>query len=263
MPKTNLKIDVIEEPEIQYEATPALFDEIENWLKERGGFHRKTQEDQSDYFDTRNFRLLREGIEYRIKAKKNDNKIRYDHDMKTPRTTKLREVQPDENHILWRNEIKIKGAEKVPCLGLLFGQAVLKPLARRVYKLFDKELEHKFTAIFEKRKIDIDTVCGHGRVEYSFQRGFMQTPDASSKTQEYFILELELRDGTSQSLLEEKIALEEVFFKKGLAFLPERKVILGMALLEPTMTNKQKHAFWDARNRNRLIAEEDLPLLAA
>jgi len=263
MTKSRIKIDVIDEPELQYAATPELFEEIRAWLLKRGGIHRKTQSDVSSYYDTTNFRLLREGGEYRVKEKVKDNRTRFDHDMKIPCDPHQRAVVPDENDILWRKEIKMKEGPKKPELRLLFGQGVLDPIVKRVYNFFDKELECKFIAHFEKNKIDHDTLCGNGRVEYSFQTGHMQTPDGKRKTQIYHILELELRDGTPESLLEEKAALEAEFFPKGLKILPERKVILGMALLVPDMTPKQLHAFNDARARNLSNAIEDAPRLAA
>ena len=70
-------------------------------------------------------------------------------------------------------------------------------------------------------------------------------------------------DLISRLTLEEKAALEKEFGPKGLRLLQDRKVMLGFALLEPDMTPKQRHAFEDARNRNRRMSLEEPELLAA
>lgn len=118
------KIEVVEEPEIQYAASPELFEEIRAWLMNRGGVPKKSSQDHAVYYDTPNMRLLREGIEYRIKQKGNQ----FRHDMKTPCDTKTREVIPDANDILWRNEIKFKTPATKPSLAAFFDQAILKPV---------------------------------------------------------------------------------------------------------------------------------------
>ena len=185
------KIEVVEEPEIQYSATPELFAEIREWLMVRGGVAKKSAQDHAVYYDTPNMRLLREGIEYRIKQRGSQ----YRHDMKTPQDTNCREVVPDENDILWRQELKFKSNATRPTLGMFFGQALLRPVQRRVYRFLDKELEAKFASDFLKEKIDHETDCKRSRVEYSFQTGNMVTPDGTKRSELYHILELELREG--------------------------------------------------------------------
>lgn len=94
----------------------------------------------------------------------------------------------------------------------------------------------------------------------------MVTPDGRKKSKTYHILELELRDGMEEGLLQEKAALEKAFCHRGLTLLQDRKVMLGFALLEPEMSAKQRHAYEDARARNRRIEQTSSPepeLLAA
>ena len=254
--KAITKIEIVEEPEIQYAATAELFEEINTWLMARGGVEKKSERDSAIYYDTENFRLLREGIEYRIKEKGDQ----YRHDMKTPRDTHTREVVPDDNGILWRNEIKFKTKTKKPSLKTFFDQTLLDPVRDRVFQFFDKELKAKFRSSFFKRKVDHETDCKRSRVEYSFQMGHMETPDGDHKTKLLYILELELREGLSEGLLEEKAELERLFFPKGLRLLPERKIMLGFELISPGMNAKQRHAFEDARKRNQRSGNENLPL---
>ena len=252
------KIEVVDEPEIQYEASAELFAEIRTWLAERGGVPKKTERDSALYFDTENFRLLREGIEYRIKEKGGQ----FRHDMKTPMDTTQREVRPDGNDILHRKEMKFKTAAEAPSLKAFFGQALLEPVVGRVFRFFDKQLGQKFRSSFFKEKTDIDTQCGEARVEYSLQTGHMETPDGKNRTKLLHILELELREGMEEGLLKEKAELERIFIPKGLKLLESRKVMLGFALLEPDMTDKQRHAFRDAVSRNTRRAAPEMPLAA-
>jgi inorganic triphosphatase YgiF len=243
-------IEACEEPEIQYAASPELFREIHQWLKGRGQNVHKTsaepEEDMATYYDTKNYRLLREGIEYRIKDK--GKTLR--HDMKLPLDTRNREVLPDQNDILWRNELKFKTREIKPSLMAFWGQALLNPVRERLKKnFFGKELEAQFHSIFSKEKIDHIAACG-SRIEYSFQTGRMETIDGRKSTPALHILELELRKGSLEGLLQEKRALEAEFGPRGLAILPLRKVVMGFELLEDGMSPKQFASFRDAKIRN-------------
>ncbi len=257
MRKKPLKIEVCEEPEIQYAATPELFAEIRDWLDARGGKERKSAIDSSVYYDTENLRLLREGIEYRVKEK--GKKLR--HDLKTPLDpATTRAAVPDENAILWRNEFKCETSPKTtPKLAMYFGQVLLAPVQDRVRRFFDKTLEPKCRARFSKVKIDYEPGDEHdSRIEYSFQEGRMMDMKGERRTDLLHILELELRDGDVSALLAEKQALEEVFSSRGLALLPQRKIMMGIGLLQPSMTAEQRRAYQDALGRNGAENNGDL-----
>lgn len=244
------KIDESPEPEIQYAASAELFEEIHAWLEARGHNKKKTvrepEDDVATYYDTLNYRLMREGIEYRIKNK--GATLR--HDMKVPLDTTNREVLPDSNDILWRKELKFKTDLTKPSLMAFWGQAILNPVKERLKKnFFDKELIAQFHSIFSKEKIDHTADCG-SRIEYSFQTGRMETIDGARRTPTLHILEIELRKGDLQGLLAEKQALEAEFGSKGLKILPLRKVIMGFELLQQEMDVKQLASFRDAKIRN-------------
>lgn len=242
-------MEIVDEGETQYKANAELFGEIKPWLIERGGSVKKTCTDDAIYYDTKNMKLLREGAEYRVKVKDRPNGTRFRHDMKIPQDVRAREVVPDEHDILRRKEIKFKASDATPRLAMFFGQAILLPIQQRVYRLLDKELEQKFMADFTKDKIDYETP--RGRVEYSFQTGVMKTMDGKRQTPLLHILELELREGDEALLIEELALLHEKFQGGGLTILPDRKVMMGFELLVPDMSIRQRHAFEDARLRNR------------
>lgn len=241
------KIEVCTEPEIQYLANAELFEEIQKWLMDRGGVEKKSERDSAVYYDTKNFRLLREGIEYRIKEKGNQ----FRHDMKTPCDTHAREVVPDANDILWRKELKFRTDTAKPSLMAFNALALLQPVKDRVFRLFDKELEAKVRSSFFKHKVDHETDCKRSRVEYSFQTGNMESADGRRKSKLLHILELELREGMDEGLLEEKAELERIFKPKGLVLLPDRKLLIGFDLIKRDMDAKQLHAYEDAKKRNR------------
>ena len=241
------KIDICTEPEIQYLANADLFADVQQWLMERGGIEKKSERDSAVYYDTKNFRLLREGIEYRVKEKGKQ----FRHDMKTPCDTHVREVVPDANDILWRKELKFKTDAEKPNLMAFNALALLQPVRDRVFRFFDKELEAKVRSSFFKHKVDHETDCRRARVEYSFQTGNMESADGRRKTKLLHILELELREGMDEGLLEEKAELERLFKPKGLVLLPDRKLLMGFELIKPDMDAKQRHAYEDAKKRNR------------
>lgn len=250
LPRPVTKIEESPEPEIQYAASAELFKEIHQWLENRGHNKKKTsadpEEDVATYYDTKNYRLLREGIEYRIKNK--GATLR--HDMKLPLNPVNREVLPDENDILWRKELKFKTDISKPSLMAFWGQAILNPVKERLKKnFFNKELIAQFHSVFSKEKIDHTADCG-SRIEYSFQTGHMETMDGQRRTPTLYILEIELRKGDLAGLLAEKEALEAEFAPKGLKILPLRKVIMGFELLQDEMSLKQAASFRDAKIRN-------------
>lgn len=255
--RKNTKIEVVDEPEIQYAASAKLFEEIQSWLSARGGVDKKSERDSAIYYDTTNFRLLREGIEYRVKEKGSG----FRHDMKTPLDTHDRAVVPDANDILWRKEMKFKTSTNKPSLAAFFGQTILEPVRERVIDFFDKRLEPKFRSSFFKHKVDYETGCGASRVEYSFQTGHMETPDGTQKGKLLYILELELRDGDEKGLLDEKRELERVFGPKGLRLLPDRKIMLGFELLVPSMSKEQLRSYEDAKDRNGSLGEAESCIL--
>lgn len=252
LPMKMTRVETCPEPEIQYEANEQIFADVRVWLQERGTAHKKSETDMAVYCDTRNLRLAREGIEYRIKEKGD----KWRHDMKTPADTHDRAVVPDQHGILHRNELKFRSGIIKPSLANFFGQALLLPVQSRVRDFFGKELEEKFRTHFNKDKYDQDTACGLARVEYSFQTGYMETVNGVRRTQTLRILELELREGDMKGLLAEKAALEEKFGPRGLVLLPERKVIIGLGLLTPDMSPEQLRRFEDVRRRNSNISKE-------
>jgi hypothetical protein len=224
--------------------------EVIEWVKARGGLHKKTAEDHVTYWDTHNFRLSREAIEYRVKG----NGPYYRHDMKTPMDTRNRSVTRDEHDVLWRKEHKYKTRARTPALAMFFGAAALRPVAERVKKFFGKTLEMKCDAMLTKAKYDIEAgeADRHGRIEYSFQTGNMFAKHGKLKSRDLYIVELERREGAIDALHAEYEAVMAAFAHKGLKLLEKRKVFIGFDLHVPDMDERQKAAYCKACVRNGL-----------
>jgi hypothetical protein len=251
MARKTTVIEIHEEPEIQLDAgTPELMEEVKAWLTARGGVHKKTEKDHVTYWDTRNFRLSREAIEYRVKG---DGPV-YRHDMKTPRDTRTAAPMRDAHDVLWRTEHKYKTRMKTPALAVFFGVVALAPVAERVKKFFGKTLEMKCDAILAKAKYDLEAgdAGRHGRIEYSFQTGNMFAKGGKEKSRDLYIIELESRNGSIEALHGEYAAVMTAFAHKGLKTLEKRKVFIGFDLHVPHMDDRQKAAYYRACLRNEL-----------
>lgn len=223
---------VEEEPEIQYTANENLFEQMEDWVKAKNAKLRKKSEDDAVYYDTKNNRLIREGIECRMKPKGSEWRV----DLKVPLDTSERDAVPDENGILWRSELKCRTPINEPRLADFEGQDILEPVRGRVTRLFQKQLLPKFRMVFQKNKY-IRRV-GDSEIEYAFQRGHIENMQGDQKTDELLIVELELRQGREEDLLTAKKELEAEFMHQGLAFLERRKVVMGFDLIREGMDDK-------------------------
>jgi inorganic triphosphatase YgiF len=257
-PPSTARVKTTIEPEIQYRVPRELLPQIEAWLMERGG-QAKVVEDFTTYYDTKNYRLFREGIEYRGREQE-DHSYRYD--MKTPVDTKKdRIVVPDKDGILRRREMKFRTDSAQPSLGYFFGQTALKPVQSRVKKLFDKLLEPKFHTVFEKKKIDcfVSEDTGQGKIEYTLKKGHFENIARDRKSEEVCIVELEDKGASPEALLAAKAEIEAAFAEKGLERLEERTVMMGFAFVEEEMTEKAADRYHKALERQ----EEACMVMAA
>ena len=234
-------VSVAEEPEIQYRTNADGLKSIRDWLLNRGGYESKSVNEHNYYYDTRNNRLLREGVECRVKPKTRH----YSHELKTPFNTHSQDVVPDPDGVLWRLEIKGKGKRPVPSLHMFQDVDVLKPVAERVPELWRKALHPKFAMCFNKNKIErtIRMPDGaQGCIEYALQTGHFATPDGQHTSDTWHIIELELKSGDIEALHAARRELEADFEEK-LAFLSERKLIQGFRSVADRMTGKEHRKF--------------------
>lgn len=249
-------ITIKREPEIQFDGQSAKkLKEVEKWILSKGGKETKTVVEDSPYFDTENNRLIREGMECRLKKKGGI----YRTDLKTPIDTGNRSVEPDHMGVIWRNEIMGEAVSEGLVLSEFSGLSVLKPVKNRVSDIFEKPLHLKFRAQLKKRKFERNVAVSKdsGVIEYAIQRGHMVTPDGKRKSDELFIVELELKEGSEKVL--EKAIQEFLQEFADMNTLKDRKVLVGFKLIEPDMTEKARHKF--TKLQNRLLSQQPLPAL--
>lgn len=233
-------ISIKREPEIQFDGVDKkTLERAKSWVVQKGAKLTKTVKEDSPYFDTKNNRLIREGMECRLKEKDGI----YRTDLKTPTDTNERSVQPDHMGIIWRIEICGEAVTDGLALSEFSGLTVLRPVKKRVSRIFNKPLHIKFRAQLEKekfeRKIEIDGK--KGTIEYAFQRGHMVSPDGTRKSHELFIIEIENKSDHPEIL---EAAIRE--FQKefpDLKLLEDRKVMVGFKLIAPDMEPKAKAKF--------------------
>lgn len=247
-------ITIKKEPEIQFDGQSAKkLKAVEKWILSKGGKETKTVVEDSPYFDTENNRLIREGMECRLKKKGGI----YRTDLKTPMDTGNRSVEPDHMGVIWRNEIMGEAVSEGLVLSEFSGLSVLRPVKKRVSNIFEKPLHLKFRAQLTKQKFERTVTSGKhsGVIEYAVQRGHMATPNGMKKSNELFIVEIELKSG-SEKVLEE--AIKE--FRKEFAdmsLLKDRKVMVGFKLIEPDMTDKARQKFKKLQQR---LSQQSLPI---
>lgn len=234
------KISIKREPEIQFDGIDEqTLEKAKSWVLKKGGKKTKTVTEDSPYFDTKNNRLIREGMECRLKEKDGI----YRTDLKTPVDTNERSVEPDHMGIIWRNEICGEAVTDGLALSEFSGLSVLRPVKKRVSRIFNKPLQIKFRAQLKKEKFEREVRAGDkkGTIEYAFQRGHMATPDGTRKSHELFIIEIENKSDHPEVL---EAAIRE--FQKDfpdLKLLEDRKVMVGFKLVEPDMEPKAKAKF--------------------
>lgn len=233
-------ITIKREPEIQFDGQCAKkLKEVEKWILSKGGKETKTVVEDSPYFDTENNRLIREGMECRLKQKGGI----YRTDLKTPIDTGMRSVEPDHMGVIWRNEIMGEAVSEGLVLSEFSGLSVLRPVKKRVSNIFEKPLHLKFRAQLKKRKFERTVTAGKasGLIEYAIQRGHMTTPDGSRKSDELYIVEIELKKGCEKVLAKAIDEFRAAF--SDLNTLKDRKVMVGFKLIEPDMSEKARFKF--------------------
>jgi inorganic triphosphatase YgiF len=233
-------ISIKREPEIQYDAVSKEgLDRLERWILSKGGKQKKVVHEDSPYFDTKNNRLIREGMECRLKQKGGV----YRTDLKTPLDTRKRSVEPDHMGVIWRYEICGEALQDGLALSEFSGLSILRPVKKRVSRIFDKPLHIKFRAQLHKtkfnRKMEVDGK--KGVIEYALQKGHIVTPDGKRKSEELFIVEIENKSPHPE-ILEAAIREFEREFPD-LKLLEDRKVLVGFKLIAPEMTEKARSKF--------------------
>ncbi|MGB4107370.1 MAG: hypothetical protein WBK55_06195 [Alphaproteobacteria bacterium] len=249
------------EPEIQYKAPLKLIPIIEDLLISTGAKKASSREGEKTYYwDTKNFRLFRQGMECRGRSK--NGGFRFDLKVATgSNPTAL----PDKDGILWRYELKAPSDEPRPDLKVFFDHVAVPELRERLRDVYSKEVEPKFVAIYDKTKFEREITVGGktGLIEYSLQSGYIRTLNGRQRTRTMGIVDVELRSGANEAHLQAKTELETLSHL-GLVMLPRRKLIMGMDLIVSEQDGKAYERVLDTlsihRNHRRQMREMTLAL---
>jgi hypothetical protein len=258
---TNAPVRVSLEPEIQYKAPVKLLSRIESLLTMSGGVQTSQRMGERTYYwDTRNFKLFREGMECRGRQKGSG----YRFDLKVAADTSQATAFPDENGVLWRYELKAPSTNPNPDLSVFFDQVAIPELRERLRDVYPKQVEPKFVGVYDKKKIERTVGAGNdqGLIEYSLQRGYIETLDGKHRTRTMGIVDVELREGANAAHIEAKEELESIYGDKGLVMLPRRKLIMGMELIEPKQIGKAFDRLHEALDDYRSYQREMVAAMA-
>lgn len=233
------RITVEVEPEAQFSVPDKkTFERIIPWLLEKGAKPDKKQHDDCTYFDTKHFRLAREGWECRVKEKGGIWRT----DIKTPIDTRDRVALPNKFGVVDRREIKAEQTKDMPSLKDFADVAALAPVAKRVKDFFDKNLEPKFRAPFTKDKYDrvFEWEGKKATIQYSLQDGHIESLDGKVRTKEMYIAEIEFRGGSRKAYLKAVKEFKDAFGESGVAIMKERKWHIGLRLIAADLSEKSQ-----------------------
>ncbi len=184
------------EPETKFLTTKAIVDTMIADIKKTPYLYDPIVRDERTniYYDTNGFKLFRMGFECR------GRKIRegeYRHDMKTPYDAEDGPIGPDKNGISLRREYNRVSSATTPNLKEFSGSGLDEALE----DIEDKNLKAWVKGYFTRQRVTF-MPAPDTEVEIAFENGYYQTMNNSHKSEEMWIVELELKKGSMAALVE-------------------------------------------------------------
>lgn len=184
------------------------------------------------YYDTNAFRLYRMGYECRGR-KFGDDEFR--HDLKKPSCRSDGLIGPDKNGIFMRDEFNSVSDEREPHLRH-FSKAGLDDELKDIE---DKELVPWVKGYFTRQRTTFIPAPG-SEIEIAFENGHYQTMNNRHKSDEMWIVELELKKGTMAALVETANMLKQ---KYGLKVCVKTKGEMGLEFARHFMDSDHQVKF--------------------
>lgn len=185
------------------------------------------------YYDTNGFRLYRMGFECRGR-KFGDGEYR--HDMKTPEKAEDGPIGPDRNGIFLRREYNRVSSNSTPHLRD-FSESGLDDALEDID---DKNLKAWIKGYFTRQRVTFMPAPGT-EVEIAFENGYYQTMNNSHKSEEMWIVELELKKGNNlQALIDTANMLKQRY---GLKVCVKTKGEMGMEFARQFMDTDHQAKF--------------------
>jgi inorganic triphosphatase YgiF len=210
----------------------------------------KRDERTNVYYDTKHkFRLYSRGVECR--ARKNQNAAGeheyYRYDVKTPSSLDNPNFGPDSNGIFFRREYDNKGPDMHPGLE----QFKIGKLKKYLKGLFNKELIAWVKGSFTRSKFSFPpTGYPNSKLEIAFETGRYSTIDNQHRSDEMYIIELEIKSGEVEALVSAVEQLKERYPGK-LKLCPKTKGQMGLEWARQYMNEAQQQNFAEATEKRQ------------
>lgn len=184
------------------------------------------------YYDTKNYDLYARGLESRGR-RFDDNEFR--HDVKTPNGVKHGRIGPDAHGIFMRREFNIVSDHRKPNLQQ-FSEA---GLGKALEGIEDEKVKAKVKGYFRRSRVTCmpseDT-----QVEIAFEQGYYQTLNNRNRSDDMWIVEIELKKGRMADLVKFAEALKERY---GLHVCVKTKGEMGLEWARQFLDEKHQKKF--------------------
>jgi inorganic triphosphatase YgiF len=183
------------EPETKFLTNKATVDAMIADIKASPYLYAPIERDERTniYYDTNGFRLYRMGFECRGR-KFGDKEFR--HDLKTPEEAEDGPIGPDKNGIFLRREYNRVSSASTPDLKEFSELG----LGDALEDIEDKNLKAWVKGYFTRQRV-VFKPAPDTEVEIAFENGYYQTMNNSHKSDEMWIVELELKKGNDLQVL--------------------------------------------------------------
>jgi inorganic triphosphatase YgiF len=250
MSEQNLKLtfnDFALEAEVKLSTDRATMDELLAFIETQGPpfIPEPVQRDERTniYFDTKHkFHLFRRVVECRTRevSKRGETTFRYD--VKTPFDLEAAQGGPEDDGIFLRREYDHKGADMSPSLN----EFRAGDLAQYLKDLYGKKLVPWVKGHFTRSKFTF-TPTGHpgALLEIAFERGAYASMDDKHRSDEIFMIELELKEGTREALVDATRQLQDRYPGR-LNICVQTKGERGLHWLQDYMSQQQRENFQNA-----------------
>ena len=187
------------------------------------------------YIDTNGFRLFRLGIECRGRKATDGNGNRFD--LKTADDPEEGPIGPDPEGIFLRREYNYNSQDSVPKMRDFKGGGIEKVLE----PIEDKEVVPWVKGYFKRKRFTFSpTGFPDSKIEIAFENGYYQTMNNRHTSDEMWIIELELKEGSKKALASVVRALEDRYH---LTLCPKTKGEMGLEFAREFMDEDHQDKF--------------------
>ena len=225
------------EPEIKFIVSKETIDKVLNDVNYGAPFIPapiERDERVNVYYDTKDFVLFREG--YECRRRNGNNEGVYRDDVKAPHNLNKGPIGPDVNGIYLRREYKDNSEKKKPQLKHFFNMGV-----KYLTEAIGLKLHPYVKGFFTRKRFSFSpTGFPDSSLEIAFENGHYKTPDEAHRSDDLYVIELELKSGNVNALIKTANNLKERY---GLVPTHKTKGEMGFEFAKPYMKEKSQKSF--------------------